>query len=574
MIKLIAFDLDNVLIDGEAIDEIAKLVGVETEIKKLTRKAMEGEINFETSLKERINLLKGASIADIKQVVEQMPLMEGTEETIKELKKRGYKLATITGNFEVVTERLKDIDMDYIFCNMLHVENGIVTGEISGPLLVDGSKAEVLQKLIEDEGLSAEECAAVGDGANDIPMIQKAGLGIAFNAKPVVKEVADIVIENKNLTELLSVFEDINPDEDVINQESPVKSEGNAKVSVEKKEIIKNDSVKEEGNVEKPIKSEDTDGSNKQDEVVDPKKSVDIVVDGSKIVKTMKAKDSKSQVDKDAGKSFSMLLDEKKSLEKDLKVLTQDRDKLNEEAKTYKMLRDDLNSSIKENLEKALNYRKQRDEINQEVKKYKKLRDETNQELKKLEWSSGRRDIIKIQDEIKKLDKTIETKVLDIRKENELVKKVTDLQKKLQTMQEDENTRKEAIELREQSESYHARVVELSDQAQETHEQMLSYFQKIDEIRAKADKAHADFINTREKASAKHEEVKEVLKKIRGKNKSLDKAKAKERRKEDLKIEEKNTQEKERAEEIYRKFRDGKKLTTDELLLLQRHNIV
>jgi phosphoserine phosphatase len=557
LIKLIAFDLDNVLIDGEAIDEIAKLVDAETEISKLTRKAMEGEINFETSLKQRMNLLKGASIDDIKEVVEQLPLMEGAEETIKELKNRGFKLATITGNFEIVTERLKQLDMDYVCCNKLHEENGVITGKISGPLIIDGSKAVVLQKLIDDEDLSAEECAAVGDGANDIPMIQKAGLGVAFNAKSSVKEVADIVIENKDLRELLPIFEKENPDD---SGKESVKSEVKEVPLDEDKEVPLNKG-KEEIPLEENTAEEDADDSEKSEGDAEGKE-------------TEADKDYKSQINKDAGKSFSKLLGEKKGLEKDLKVLTQNRDNLNDEAKKHKQLRDDLNASIKEILDKALDYRKQRDEINQEVKKYKKLRDETNQELKKLEWSSGRRDIMKIQDEIKKLDHTIETKVLDIRKENELVKKVTDLQKQLQTMQEDENTKKEAIELKERSESYHARVVELSDQAQETHEQMLTYFQKIDEIRAKADDAHAEFISTREKASAKHEEVKAVLKEIRGKNKSLDKAKAKERYKEDIISEKKNIQEKERAEEIYRKFRDGKKLTTDELLLLQKHNIV
>src|SRR5690606_13914826 len=143
-----------------------------------------------------------------------------------------------------------------------------------------------------------------------------------------------------------------------------------------------------------------------------------------------------------------------------------------------------------------------------------------------------------------------------------------------QTMKEDEQTKKEALELKELSESYHTKVVELSDQAQETHEQMLKYFQKIDEIRAKADEAHNNFISTREKASQEHEEVKAVLKEIRGKNKGLDKVKAKERYKEDRISEKKNIEEKERAEEIYRKFREGKKLTTDELLLLQKHKIV
>lgn len=555
MIKLIAFDLDNVLIDGETIDEIAKLVGAENEIAQLTRQAMEGNINFETSLQKRIKLLKGASLDDIKQVVEQLPLMEGTEETVKELKDRGYKLATITGNFEIVVERLKELNMDYVFCNKLHEENGIVTGEISGPLIIDGSKAEVLQKLIDDEGLSAEECAAVGDGANDIPMIQKAGLGVAFNAKSAVKEVADIVVENKDLRELLPIFENELPDKSEDTIEDTIKSDDSVESSVKGSDDHE-DTIKSDDSVEGSIK------------IADPADN-DV-----KSIETAKVKGSKSQVSKDDGKSFSTLLGEKKDLEKNLKGLTKNRDNLNEEAKTHKQLRDDLNSSIKEILDKALEFRKQRDEINKEVKKYKKLRDETNHELKKLEWSSGKRDIMKIQDEIKKLDHTIETKVLDIRKENELVKKVTELQKRLQTMQEDENTKKEAIELKERSESYHARVVELSDQAQETHEEMLSYFQRIDEIRAKADKAHADFISTREKASAKHDEVKVILKEIRGKNKSLDRAKAKERHKEDMISEKKNIQEKERAEEIYRKFRDGKKLTTDELLLLQKHNVV
>lgn len=534
MIKLIAFDLDNVLIDGEAIDEIGKLLDVEPEISELTRKAMEGELDFETSIKERINLLKGTSVEEIKKVVKNIPLMEGADETIKELKNREYKLAIITGNFEIVTDRLKELDFDYIYCNILHEENGELTGEVSGPLLVEGSKADILQKIMDTENLSAEECAAVGDGANDISMIQKAGLGIAFNAKPVVKEVADIVVENKDLKELLTLFE---------------------KVTGENKESS----------------AETSEGAGE-----DTKSSVD--AGGYKESSVDAGEDTGAQStpkpSEDAGKSFDELLGEKKSLEKKLKELTQERDKLNEEARTHKQLRDDLNASIKENLENALDYKNQRDKINQEVKKYKKLRDETNQQLKKMEWASGRRDIMKIQDEIKQLDKTIETKVLDIRKENELVKKVTDLQKKLQTMEEDEKTKKEAIELKALSESYHAKVVELSDQAQETHEQMSKYFQSIDEIRAKADEAHAEFMNIREKASAKHEEVKAVLKEIRSKNKGLDKVKAKERHKEDRISEKKNIQEKEKAEEIYRKFREGKKLSTDELLLLQKHNIV
>ncbi len=609
MIKLIAFDFDNVLVDGESLDEVAKLVDSEDKIIELTRKAMEGNISFETSLRERMNLLKGVSLENIERVTKKMPLMEGAEETILELKKRGYKLATITGNFEIITNRLKDLDIDYIFCNQLHDEDGKLTGEISGPLIVEGSKGEVLQELMDQEGLKAAECAAVGDGANDIPMLEKAGLSIAFNAKPALKEVADIVVEGKDLREILPLFESDTDDKiKGSTEEEPVKSENMSTlkdeiepVKGEDIEPVREESLKVEdaGSVKddlEPVKGEDIEPvQEKPVEDVTESAEADVKpvedIDVKEPVKAEDVEPAKADVEPktgdspdvkeeskppnaDAGKSFSKLLSEKKDLEKNLKVLTRDRDALNDEAKTHKQLRDELNTSIKEILDKALEQRKERDAINQEVKKYKKLRDETNQELKKLEWSSGKRDIMKIRDEIKKLDKTIETKVLDIRKENELVKKVTDLQKKLQTMQEDENTQKEAVELKERSESYHAKVVELSDQAQETHEQMLAYFQKIDEIRTKADEAHAEFINTREKASAKHEEVKAILKEIRGKNKSLDKAKAKERNKEDRISHEKNIQEKEKAEEIYRKFRDGKKLSTDELLLLQKHNIV
>lgn len=593
MIKLIAFDLDNVLIDGESLDEIAKKVEAHEEFVELTRTAMEGDINFETSLRKRMEILKGTSLDDIKQVVQELPLMEGAEETIKELKGRGYKIATITGNFEVVTDRLKDLDIDYIYCNQLHQEDGVITGEISGPLIVEGSKADVLEELVNQEGLTLEETAAVGDGANDIPMIEKAGLGIAFNAKPAVRKVADVVVDGKDLKEILAIFEldtdnkiegskDEEPDkrenmnttkdvtepvkvEDVgsVKEEEPVKGEATEPAKVEDVGIIEEEPVK----AEEPVEATDVEPA-KAEEPVEEETAED-KADAADV-----KDDSKSRADEDAGKSFGKLLGEKKGLEKTLKELTKVRDALNEEARTHKQKRDELNASIKEILDKALEFRKERDTINQEVKKSKKLRDETNQELKKLEWSSGKRDIMKIQDEIKKLDKTIETKVLDIRKENELVKKVTDLQKKLQSMQEDENTKQEALDLKEQSETHHAKVVELSDQAQETHEKMLEHFQQIDEIRSKADEAHAEFIAIREKASAKHGEVKSVLKEIRGKNKSLDKAKAKERSAEDRISEKKNSQEKEKAEEIYRKFRDGKKLSTDELLLLQKHNIV
>lgn len=495
MIKLIAFDLDNVLIDGEVIDEMAKLTGVEEEISKITSQAMEGKIDFGTALKQRVSLLKGASVEDINKVMLEIPLMEGAKDSVKELKKRGYKIATITGSFDCIAQRMKDeLDLDHVYSNTLQEKDGVLTGEVTGPL-VDGSKKEILQELMKLEKISAEECAAVGDGANDVSMLEEAGLGIAFNAKPVLKEIADVIVEKKDLKELLEIFD-----------------ESSEKAS--------------------------------------------------------------KKVEEEPKESFTELLSKKKDLEKTLKELTTKRDKLNDEAKVFRQERDELNSQIRGNLDNALKYRDERDQINQEVKKYKKLRDEAHQAYKKMEWTSGRREAVQIEDEIKRLEKTIETRVLDIRKENELVKKVTDLRKKLQGMQEDEESRSEALKHKEVSEGHHAKVVELSDQAQETHEKMLEYFRNIDEIRNQADAAHQKFIETRENANKVHEEVKATFGKIRKANKGMDRVKAKERSAEDEIVRKKNSEEKEKAEEIYRKFLEGKKVSTEELLLLQKHNIV
>lgn len=494
MIKLIAFDLDNVLIDGEAIDEIGKITGIQNEIAEITQKAMEGELDFETAIKERVTLLKGTSVDDIKKIIPDIPLMEGAKEAISELKKRGYKIATITGSFEVIANRMKDeLDLDYAFSNTLHEEDGVLTGEVSGPLM-NGSKVEVLNDIIKMENISPDECAAVGDGANDISMLEMVKLGIAFNAKPVLRDAADVVIENKDLREILPLFE-------------------------EDKEPSEEESKLEEA-------------------------------------------------------TFDELLAQKRDYEKKLSEITKERDDLNDEAKSQRQVRDELNASIKENLSKAIEFRDKRDKTNEEVKKYKKLRDETNSKLKTMEWESGRRDIINIEKEIKRIDKTIETKVLDIRKENELIKRVQDLSKKLQEMQQDEKVQKEALELRELSESYHAKVVEFSDEAQLTHEKMLEYFQKIDEIRTKADGAHNKFIEIKNQASSKHDEVKESLTQIRKINKRLDKIKAKKRSFENEATNKKNRKEKEHAMDIYQKFKDGKKLNTDELLLLQKHNVI
>ena len=203
MIKLVVFDLDNVIIDGEAIDEIGKLANVEDEIAEITEKAMQGEIDFETSIKDRVKLLEGISIEDIEKVADELPLMNGASETIARLKDEDVDVAIISGSFDIVAEKIKEkLGIDKVYTNSFTVEDGKLTGEVTGPL-VSGSKLDVLKDLIENAGISLEEVVAVGDGANDISMIESAGCGIAFNAKDSVKEIADIIVDEKDLTKVL-----------------------------------------------------------------------------------------------------------------------------------------------------------------------------------------------------------------------------------------------------------------------------------------------------------------------------------------------------------------------------------
>ena len=203
LIKLVVFDLDNVIIDGEAIDEIGKLANAEDEIAEITEKAMQGEIDFETSIKDRVQLLEGTSIEEIEKVADELPLMPGACDTIARLNEEDVEVAIISGSFDVVAEKVKDkLGIETVYTNSFTVEDGKLTGEVTGPL-VSGSKLDVLKDHVENAGISLDEVVAVGDGANDISMIESAGCGIAFNAKDSVKEIADIVVEEKDLTKVL-----------------------------------------------------------------------------------------------------------------------------------------------------------------------------------------------------------------------------------------------------------------------------------------------------------------------------------------------------------------------------------
>ena len=242
MIKLVVFDLDNVIIDGEAIDEIGKLANVEDDIAEITEKAMQGEIDFETSIKDRVQLLEGTSIEEIEKVAEDLPLMPGACETVKCLKDKGVDVAIISGSFDVVADKVSDkLGVDTVYTNSFTVEDGKLTGEVTGPL-VSGSKLDVLKDHVDEAGITLDEVVAVGDGANDISMIESAGCGIAFNAKDSVKEIADVVVEEKDLCKVLSeicnqLTTDDAEEETVEEEVEAQEAEGDAETEEEVQEV-------------------------------------------------------------------------------------------------------------------------------------------------------------------------------------------------------------------------------------------------------------------------------------------------------------------------------------------------
>ncbi len=601
LIKLVVFDLDNVIIDGEGIDEIGKLINIEDQIAAITEQAMQGEIDFETSIKKRVGLLKGVATDDIRTLANEMPLMKGAEETVSSLKENGFEVAIISGSFDIIADTIKGkLDVDNIFTNSLVEEDGILTGEVTGPL-VSGSKLDVLSKLIEEKGYTLDECVAVGDGANDISMIESAKYGIAFNAKPALKENADIIVETRDLTDVLNVIINLNSENtegdadvdkevavetevvettDVVveNQEEEQVADATEEVVEEieeTEEVVEEAEEAEEEAVEEEVAEAEEEAAEEEAPEAEEEAAEEKPVKEAKPKKSKK-KNALPEPDFDLADTIEGVRAQKDEREERIAKVADEREAFNREAKEQRKIRDELNSELKENLAKAIEFRDQRNEINKQVEENKKARNKVNDEIKSLEWSSGKKDKIRIEAEIKKIDKIIETRVLDIKKENQLVKNANDLRKELAEIKEDDKVKEEAAELKKKSEEFHAKVVELSEQAQEAHEQMLSYFRKTDEIRTAADEAHKLFIQARKNASAKHEEFKMILSEIHVINKKLGSNKNRKRRSDKSggsSNNKKNREEKERAESIFDKFKNGKKLSTEELLLLQKYDI-
>ena len=202
--RLVAFDMDSTLIEAEVIDELAKAAGVGEEVSAITERAMQGEIDFSESFRARVALLKGLDEAVLEDIAAKLPITEGAEKLVSTLKQLGYKTAILSGGFNYFGRYLQNaLGIDYVYANELEIIDGKVTGNVTG-IIVDGQrKAQLLEEIAAQEKISLEQSIAVGDGANDLPMLSVAGLGIAFRAKPIVKESAKQSISTLGLDGIL-----------------------------------------------------------------------------------------------------------------------------------------------------------------------------------------------------------------------------------------------------------------------------------------------------------------------------------------------------------------------------------
>ncbi len=202
--RLVCFDMDSTLIEAEVIDELAKAHGVGEQVAEITEAAMRGELDFNESFARRMALLKGLDESVLQNIAATLPITEGAEHLLKTLKQLGYKTAILSGGFNYFGRYLQQkLGFDYVYANELEIENGKVTGRVIGTVVNGARKAELLKELANKENISLEQVIAVGDGANDLPMLSIAGLGIAFRAKPLVKASAKQAISTLGLDAIL-----------------------------------------------------------------------------------------------------------------------------------------------------------------------------------------------------------------------------------------------------------------------------------------------------------------------------------------------------------------------------------
>lgn len=211
--KLIVFDMDSTLIDAESIDELARAAGVVDKVSVVTEKAMNGDIDYNQALKDRVILLKGLKLETAQEAMRSMKLMPGAEELVKHVKSLGFKTAMLSGGFTLSTDRVGELlGIDYVYSNVLAVKDGYLTGEVSGPMTDNCSKEVVFEKIAKEIGFETSDCIVVGDGANDICLFKRAGCAIAFNPKPILRQYADEVVTQKDLRAIIPIIDSLDLD--------------------------------------------------------------------------------------------------------------------------------------------------------------------------------------------------------------------------------------------------------------------------------------------------------------------------------------------------------------------------
>lgn len=220
MRRLICFDMDSTLIQTEVIDELAEQAGVGNEVRAITEKAMQGEIDFNESFRERVKLLKGLDVSVMKKIAENLPITEGVDRLVKILQKVGFKTAILSGGFTYFGNYLKEkYGFDYMYANELEIKDGKLTGNYLGDIVDGRRKAELLRLIAQVEKIDLRQTVAVGDGANDLLMLGMAGLGIAFHAKPKVKQTAEQSLSTVGIDGILYFlgYKDSLLDSEIIN---------------------------------------------------------------------------------------------------------------------------------------------------------------------------------------------------------------------------------------------------------------------------------------------------------------------------------------------------------------------
>ncbi|WP_103348347.1 phosphoserine phosphatase SerB [Amycolatopsis sp. CA-128772] len=205
--RLVVFDVDSTLIQGEVIEMLGAHAGVEPEIREITEAAMRGELNFTESLERRVSLLAGLPATAIDEVAASIELTPGARTTIRTLKRMGFRTGVVSGGFtQVIDGLVAELGLDFAVANELEIEDGKLTGKVIGDVVDRAGKAKVLRRYAAEYDIPLEQCVAVGDGANDIDMLSAAGMGVAFNAKPALREVADTALSHPYLDAVLFVL--------------------------------------------------------------------------------------------------------------------------------------------------------------------------------------------------------------------------------------------------------------------------------------------------------------------------------------------------------------------------------